>query len=125
MTNTDKARVFAADSVEEIVVEPGSGAARAMLLGPEVTPNFMMRRFTIQPGGAIPNHTNSVEHEQYVLGGTARVGIGDKIYEVSPGDVLFIPPGAPHWYQVTGDEPYVFLCLGPNGEDRIEMVESA
>ena len=69
-----------------------------------------MRRITMQPGGSMPNHTNSVEHEQYVLGGHARIGIGDDEYEVNPSDVVFIRAGVPHWYTTIGDEPFVFLC---------------
>jgi quercetin dioxygenase-like cupin family protein len=125
MTTSCKARVFSADTVEAMVVDSGSGTTKAMLLGPEVTPNFQMRRFVIQPGGSIPAHTNSVEHEQYVLGGAGRVGIGKQVYEVKAGDVLFIPPGAPHWYETVGDAPYEFLCLGPNGEDVITMIEKS
>jgi quercetin dioxygenase-like cupin family protein len=34
-------------------------------------PNFAMRRFVMGPGGGMPEHTNSVEHEQYVLKGQA------------------------------------------------------
>ncbi len=116
-------RVFPSASVESTPVA-GKGATRAMLLGPQETPNFQMRKFTIEPGGSIPAHTNSVEHEQYVLSGTARIGIGGEVHEVSAGDVIFIPAGVPHWYETTGDAPYVFLCLGPNGEDRIEMAET-
>jgi len=118
----DKVKVVSSRS---IAAEPvaGIGAARAMLLGPEETANFQMRKFTIQPGGAIPAHVNSLEHEQYVLSGAARVGIGETLYEVGAGDVLYIPAGVPHWYETVGDAPYVFLCLGPNGEDVIEMIE--
>ncbi len=118
-----RAKVFAAKTVRAEPVA-GKGATRAMLLGPEETANFQMRKFAIEPGGAIPAHTNSVEHEQYVLSGAARVGIGDDVHDVQAGDVLYIPAGAPHWYETKGDEPYVFLCLGPNGEDTIKMVES-
>ena len=120
---TDNGRVFAADSVAAIEVESGTGTTRQMLLGPDVTPNFQMRKFVIQPGGSIPAHTNSVEHEQYVLGGAARIGIGDEVFEVKAGDVVYMPGGAPHWYETLGDAPYEFLCLGPNGEDIVALVD--
>ena len=125
MGTSGRPRVFAADMVTSEPMESGSGMFRQMLLGPDETPNFMMRRFTMEPGGSAPNHTNSVEHEQYVLEGTAKVGIGDKVYDVSAGDVLFIPPGVPHWYEVTGNSPYVFLCLGPNAPDEVKLVDKA
>ena len=59
----------------------------------------------------MPNHTNAVEHEQYVLGGRAKIGIGDEIFEVETGNVVFIPAGIPHWYTTVGYEPFEFLCL--------------
>ena len=120
--SASRGKVFAADSIKGEPV-PGRGATKAMLLGPDVTPNFQMRKFVIQPGGAIPAHTNTLEHEQYVISGAAKVRIGDTIHDAKAGDVLFIPAGAPHWYETVGDEPYEFLCLGPNGEDTIEMIE--
>ena len=33
----------------------------------------------------MPKHTNTVEHEQYVLGGAARIGLGDDVIEVTQG----------------------------------------
>ena len=47
----------------------------------------------MEPGGGMPKHTNTVEHEQYVLKGKARVGIGEKLFEVNTGDAVLIPVG--------------------------------
>ena len=77
----------------------------------------------MEPGGGMPPHTNSVEHEQYVLRGRARIGLGDQVVEVSRDDVVFIPAGVPHWYEALGDEPFEFLCVVPNGPDRMEILE--
>ena len=71
----------------------------------------------------MPVHTNTVEHEQLVLGGRARVGLGDEVYEVEKDDVLFIPAGQPHFYETIGEEPFEFLCSVPNKLDKIEIVE--
>lgn len=73
-------------------------------------------------GGGMPLHTNTVEHEQYVLRGRARVGIADKVYEVKADDVLYIPAGVPHNYEVL-EAPFQFLCLIPNQPDQIEIVK--
>ncbi len=110
----------------DIPVEPvtaGEGVSRQVLIGPDEGPNFAMRRFIMQPGGFMPRHTNTVEHEQYVLRGRARIGIGDEVYEVSAGNVVFIPAGVPHWYQNIGDEPFEFLCIVPNQPDTITVLE--
>ena len=85
-------------------------------------PNFAMRRFIIEPGGGMPEHTNTVEHEQYVLRGHARISINGEEFEVRSGDVVFIPEGAPHWYRNAGGEPFEFLCIIPNKPDEIRIV---
>lgn len=112
----------AADVPEEPVAA-GRGTTRQVLIGPDMGPNFALRRFIMQPGGGIPNHTNTVEHEQYVLTGRARIGIGGEVTEVSAGDVVFIPAGTPHWYEVLGAERFEFLCVVPNQPDRLELLE--
>ena len=106
-----------------VPVSAGSGTERQVLIGPDVGPNFALRKFIIQPGGGMPLHTNLVEHEQYVLGGRARVVIGGETHEVGADDVVWIPAGVPHSYDSIGEEPFEFLCVVPNGEDRIELVE--
>ncbi len=107
--------------VEE--VKAGSGTTRQVLIGPDEAPHFAMRRFIMEPGGGMPRHTNTVEHEQYVLRGEAEIGIGEETFRVRQGDVVFMPAGTPHWYKATGHGPFEFLCVVPNLPDRIEMLE--
>jgi len=111
-----------ADSLPLEAVSAGTGTSRQVLIGPDESPNFAMRRFIMEPGGGMPPHTNSVEHEQYVLRGEARIGIGEDVMQVKKDDVVFIPAGTPHWYEAVGDEPFEFICLVPNQPDRIELV---
>ncbi len=94
-----------------------------VLISSEEAPNFAMRRITMQAGGSMPLHTNTVEHEQLVLDGHGRVGLGDEVYEVSKDDVLFIPAGLPHFYETIGDEPFIFLCSVPNLVDDVDILE--
>jgi len=109
--------------IEATVVKEGIGVRKKVLISLEDAPNFAMRCFTIQPGGRMPNHTNMVEHEQYVLGGHAKIGIGEEIFEVQKGDVVFIPSKIPHWYKNIGSESFEFLCLVPNKEDQTTLLE--
>ena len=103
-------------------VSAGTAAAMHVLLGPgDGAPHFTLRRFLMGAGGGMPLHTNRVEHEQYVLAGRARVRIGGTDHEVGQGDVVFIPAGVPHAYQVV-EAPFEFLCIVPNLEDEIELV---
>ena len=114
-------------SLNEIPSTPlqaGEGASMQMLIAPSVETNFAMRKFVIKKDGHMPFHTNTVEHEQYVLKGKARVRLGDESFIAVKYDILFIPAGVAHSYQVIGDEDYEFLCLVPNSEDKIEMVNA-
>ncbi|MDH4044609.1 MAG: cupin domain-containing protein [Gemmatimonadota bacterium] len=110
------------DEIPAQAVQAGTGTTRQVLIGPDEGPNFALRRFVMQPGGGMPAHTNTVEHEQYVLRGQATIGIGEETIQVRAGHVVFIPAGAPHWYHAHGNEPFEFLCVVPNKEDRIEIV---
>ena len=103
--------------IESSIVKDAVGVTRKMLIPLEEAPNFIMRSFTIHPGSSMPNHTSRVEHEQFVLNGQARIGIGSEVFEVKKGSVISIPAEVTHWYTNAGDEPFVFLCLIPNKQD--------
>jgi quercetin dioxygenase-like cupin family protein len=85
--------VRSATSIPREGVPVGAGITKQVLIGPDQGPNFALRKFSMQPGGGMPLHTNTVEHEQYVLRGRARVMIGDEVLEVKKDDVVFIPQG--------------------------------
>ena len=105
-------------------VEAATGTCRQVLIGPAEGPNFAMRRFTIEPGVAMPKYFDRVEHERFVFQGKARVGIGNDVYHVQKDDAVFIPAGAAHWYETLGDEAFAFICVVPNGRDEVTLVES-
>lgn len=112
-------------NIKDVATMPqsaGKGVGMKMLLSPEESPNFAMRNFTIEAGGFMPLHTNSVEHEQYVISGKALVTIGEEKFEAGAGDVLLIPAGVSHAYETLGDETYSFLCLVPKAQDKITVL---
>ncbi|MBP6497410.1 MAG: cupin domain-containing protein [Campylobacteraceae bacterium] len=112
------------ENIPSTPLQAGKGASMQMLIAPTQAPHFAMRKFVIQKGGHMPLHTNSVEHEQYVLKGSAKVVIDGQTSVVKADDILFIPAGIAHSYDVLGDEDYEFLCLIPNLDDKIEIVKS-
>jgi uncharacterized RmlC-like cupin family protein len=73
-------------------------------------------RATYQPGwrwsadvGPTVGATHcSVEHVGLVLTGVATVAFQDRIIELHPGDLFYVPP-EPHDSWVIGQEPYVSL----------------
>jgi quercetin dioxygenase-like cupin family protein len=111
--------------VEAKNVAAGKETTIQVLISSQEGPNFALRKFSMQKGGGMPRHTNTVEHEQYVLRGEATITIGDETYQVKTGDVVFIPEGAVHSYDNTGEGPFEFLCIIPNKEDKITIVEES
>jgi len=114
-----------ATDVEAKNVAAGKDTTIQVLISSQEGPNFALRKFSMQKGGGMPLHTNTLEHEQYVLRGHAKIGIGAETYEVKAGDVVYIPEGVPHFYTNIGDEPFEFLCIIPNKEDKITIVDEA
>ena len=111
------------NEVEAKNVAAGKDTKIQVLISSHEGPNFALRKFSMLRGGGMPRHTNTVEHEQYVLRGHARIGLGDEIVEVKAGDVVYIPEGMVHFYENIGEEPFEFLCIIPNKEDKITIVE--
>jgi quercetin dioxygenase-like cupin family protein len=114
---------------KEMEYEPLSiadGVERAVMLDEsDGTPNFRMRRYTLEPGAEVPKHTNEVEHEVYNVSGEYVVGIGDEEHVVSEGDTLLIPAGEVHWFRNVSDEESEFICVVPNGDTGTELVDNA
>lgn len=109
-------------------VDAGEGMSKSVLIGPEQgAPNFAMRRFELASGARVPKHTNEVEHEQYVLSGEYTVGFREdgeeNEYIVSQGDSMLIPAGVVHWYRNEGDDTGEFICVVPNGDDEIQVLD--
>ncbi len=107
--------VRAMNAAAPAVVENSRGATIQVLLGPEDgVPNFVTRRFTLEPGGRIPAHRHdSIEHEQVVLEGEMVLGLDDREVVARAGDCVFIPAGVAHWYENRGSAPVRFLCIVP------------
>ena len=123
MSTQDSPIVKRADASPRKNLEAGRDASVQVLVGPDDgAPHFAMRRFRMETGGGIPLHTNDVEHEQYVLRGRARMRVGDTVHDVKADDVLFIPAGVPHSYEVV-EGPFEFLCMVPNAPDQIRFVQ--
>jgi quercetin dioxygenase-like cupin family protein len=112
-----------ATDVEAKNVAAGKDTTIQVLISSKEGPNFALRKFSMQKGGGMPRHTNTVEHEQYVLRGHAKIGIGEEAYEVKAGDVVLIPEGTVHFYENIGEEPFEFLCIIPNKEDKLTIID--
>jgi quercetin dioxygenase-like cupin family protein len=109
-------------SREVVNVLSGQRTSMQTLISAEEAPNFSFRKFVMEPHGGMPKHTNRVEHEQYILRGSGVIEIDGRAFEVSVGDSVYIPSGTPHSYRA-GKEGMEFICVVPNKEDEIEILE--
>jgi mannose-6-phosphate isomerase-like protein (cupin superfamily) len=66
---------------------------------------------TIAPHTAGPPQHRHALHDEgfYVVSGTAQFTVGDQTYEATQGTLVMIPPGAPHTFANTSDQPAVLL----------------
>jgi quercetin dioxygenase-like cupin family protein len=73
-------------------------------------------RATYEPGWRWSEHVGptvgatrcTVEHVGLVLRGVATVALEERIFELHPGELFYVPP-LPHDSWVVGNEPYVSL----------------
>ena len=91
------------------------GAHMAVLIGPESgAPNFVTRRFLLDPGGRIPAHRHpDIEHEQVMVKGEMVLGLASETRVVRAGDAVYIPAQTAHWYENRQSDPVEFLCVVP------------
>ncbi|MCX7995893.1 MAG: cupin domain-containing protein [candidate division WOR-3 bacterium] len=76
--------------------------------------HYAMRLFTVEPGGEIPVHSHSnMEHEIFVVEGTAIFKDGVVETPVQKGDVLLILPNEKHGFTNNSDKPFRFICVIP------------
>lgn len=124
MTANSGGFVRRASAITYDSVDAAEGMSKGVLVNEDHgAPNLALRRFVLEPGATVPEHTNEIEHEQHILAGEYVVGIGDTEYTVSAGDTVHIPAGEVHWYRNEGETEGVFLCAVPVGDDEIRLVD--
>lgn len=53
----------------------------------------------------------NTDHHILLLKGKLRFGNGDRVYDLSPGDCLWLPEAADSWYFNPGSEPAEYLVI--------------
>lgn len=90
--------------------------------GPEDSPEYGLRFFTIGPGGNIPIHNHFYYQTMFILSGRLLVTSYDlktdeKVEEkiIGPNDVVFVPSMEPHSMKnLSETESVTFLCCIAN-----------
>ncbi len=71
---------------------------------------FQLRYFEIGPGGFSSLEKHLHAHTIVVLRGRGGVVAGRQVFSVELFDLVVIPPGTPHQFVNSSDEPFGFLC---------------
>jgi ribulose-bisphosphate carboxylase large chain len=89
------------------------GISRIVLIGErgESAP-FHVRYFEIAPGGFSTLEEHAHEHAVVILRGRGQVQLGERVYDLSFGDTVYVAPHELHQFRnPSGPEPFGFLCI--------------
>ena len=93
------------------------GVSVRWLIGREEgAPHFAIRYFEVEPGGQTVLDRHRHDHGVFILRGKGTVILGEERKEVSPGDVIYIPPDEVHQFINQQEEIFAFLCVIANKE---------
>jgi quercetin dioxygenase-like cupin family protein len=91
-----------------------AGATRRILIGQdEGADDFVVRYFTIPPGGHSSLEHHRHQHGVVVVHGRGWVLLGEEWSEIDVGDAVFIAPDEVHQLRADADQPLGFICVIP------------
>ncbi len=67
----------------------------------------------IEPGTRMTPHWHRVEEAMMVLEGAGQAILGDEIFDIKAGEMLFGPAGIPHGFINTGSSPMKLAVAFP------------
>jgi quercetin dioxygenase-like cupin family protein len=101
------------------VVGPGQGEPvlagpvqlRILEDGSHTSRRLAIVEITIAPHTPGPPQHRHARHDEgfYVVSGIAQFTVGNQARQARPGTLVMVPPGAPHTFANTSDEPAVVL----------------
>jgi len=73
---------------------------------------YSLAHAMLKPGEkSLPHRFHEASEVYYILKGHGIMHINDETAEVSPGDLIYIPPRAVQWIENHGEEDLEFLCI--------------
>lgn len=85
---------------------------------PELPAQFALRYFELEPGGYSRLEKHAHIHLIFVLRGHGKALVGERLFDLQPFDLLYVPPWTPHRWINEGEEPFGFLCPVDAERDR-------
>jgi len=105
--------IAAVETKDEIV---GKGPVyRKSLIDAKDTAGFGILLVTFGPGARLNFHTHTFEQILYVTEGKGIVATPQEEQVVTPGAVIFIPPGEVHWHGATEDSSFTHIAIQKPG----------
>jgi quercetin dioxygenase-like cupin family protein len=108
-------------SEDSLLVPPGHGQLFENPLGgeivfkargPQTRGSLTAFEAVNSPGQGPPYHVHETLDEViYVLEGTLRVRLADRVERAEAGTFVFVPRGTPHTWEACGDEPVRILVV--------------
>ena len=77
----------------------------------------LANEFEVAVGGEVFPHTHPTHEFYFVMTGTGVMTIAGEERDVSPGDLVYIPPDQVHSLRPTGDEPIHCFCFAVGCKD--------
>ena len=84
-------------------------------------PPAQLRYFEVAPGGHTTLERHEHIHSVMVIRGRGQCLVGEKAYELSPNDLVNVPPLTWHQFRAAPDSPLGFLCLVASQRDRPQL----
>jgi quercetin dioxygenase-like cupin family protein len=94
--------------------DASAAITKQVLLGmAEGATDFIVRYFTIPPGGKSALDQHQHQHGVVITHGTGSVLLGEQWHPVSVGDAVFTDTNEIHQFEATGATPLGFICVIP------------
>jgi quercetin dioxygenase-like cupin family protein len=108
----------------EQVAERGASAWKTLISGGTTASDQLTLGVSrLPPGGVLTTHRHDQAEAYYVLGGAGVVTIDGTPRPIGAGDAVFIPGGAPHAVESTGDADLrVVFVLAADSFDDVDYV---
>ena len=96
------------------------GALFHFLASGEQTNNlFSLMYIEVHKGNEPPAHTHQWEDESYyILEGSIRFWVGEKVIDAKAGDFIHLPKGVPHKFELQSDCVKELMWMTPSGLEK-------
>lgn len=99
------------ESKDEIVAKGTGTVTRQLLIDHNLTGGLGVVMVHFSRGARLNLHTHSGEQILFVTEGKGIIATEKEEYVVTPGTVIYIPPGEAHWHGATSETSFSHIAL--------------